>query len=860
MAPLFFVLALSLLPLRATGASEHAHQHERLAASDQISLKEAIRLSRKEFDALRAQHEGREGVLQRITATESVFLKRLERSKVQQLSKFEVEHIAEMFDAQLDYGSALRSILEKASIPKNDKIRMLHELRVNADPDRVLNDSKLPAAVRKELVSAIEDISDQMMKNHDPNGSDVMAELHNAINEVFARHHRRPGRPGQGGDPGVVILPSPPGPHGSQMRDQFGADPSIWESSARERLFRGDRSGGLNDLDRAISLGGGVDAYALRGGVYMDQGDYAKAYADAQKAHQLNPDDKDIMGLLKSLEGRVPGLRAPPAASAQRALATGEREAAAQSGLVATQDALVQASAQKLREAERALSMGDLQEALALTRRALEINPNNAAAYHLQAQIFARMRDYQKAIAAARAGLAVSPGSASLLVVQSFAENRSKLFRDALASANRAIEVSPRNPYAYASRAHAYAGLGDRSSMLADINRAAALDERFRKTAQEAAALQLPLDADALFLFPGEADSARPRPREVGRGTSMSLVLGGGIVGGALLALGLFSIFLAPIKNTMTRMFSPATRRPSSAGGHVAGTIRGQYEILRQIGVGGMGTVFEGTDRSLGRRVAIKKMRDELQLNARERFVIEAKTVASLHHPNIVDVYAIADEGDDLYLIFEFVDGKTVHDLLQETGRLAPAESIRIVRGMASALDFAHSRGVIHRDMKPSNVMLDGTGQVKVMDFGIARMAKDVLSRYSVTTTIAGTPPYMAPEQEQGVVRRESDTYSLAICAYEMLTGKLPFVGIGAGMLMNKINMSFVPPSRAIVGLPSSLDLVFRRAFQKEPEKRHRSPGEFAAELQTAGAGSQGSRGRMTQVSETLPKTEKSTE
>ena len=149
-------------------------------------------------------------------------------------------------------------------------------------------------------------------------------------------------------------------------------------------------------------------------------------------------------------------------------------------------------------------------------------------------------------------------------------------------------------------------------------------------------------------------------------------------------------------------------------------------------------------------------------------------------------------------------------------------------------MDYAHSRGIIHRDMKPSNVMVDGQGRVKVMDFGIARAAKDAMTRYSVTNTVVGTPPYMAPEQEQGQVRRESDVYALAVCAYEMLTGKLPFTGTGGGMMLNKINMSYVPPSRQKGGLPPALDAVFERAFQADPEKRHRTPGEFSASLAAA--------------------------
>jgi len=266
------------------------------------------------------------------------------------------------------------------------------------------------------------------------------------------------------------------------------------------------------------------------------------------------------------------------------------------------------------------------------------------------------------------------------------------------------------------------------------------------------------------------------------------------------------------------------------------GLIRGQYEVAREIGAGGMGRVYEGTDRSLNRRVAIKKMRDELRADPRERarFVSEAKTVAALHHPSIVDIYAIAEEGPDVYLIFEYVDGKTVHELVHEVGRLEPAAAAGIVRAAAEALEFAHARGVIHRDMKPSNVMVDSAGRVKVMDFGIARAAKDALSRYSVTNTVVGTPPYMAPEQEQGQVRRESDVYALAICAYEMLSGDLPFAGTGSGMMLNKINRVFEPLSRRVPGLPSALDAVFARALDPNPDKRWRTPREFSDALAAA--------------------------
>jgi serine/threonine-protein kinase len=151
---------------------------------------------------------------------------------------------------------------------------------------------------------------------------------------------------------------------------------------------------------------------------------------------------------------------------------------------------------------------------------------------------------------------------------------------------------------------------------------------------------------------------------------------------------------------------------------------------------------------------------------------------------------------------------------------------------MVQALEFAHGKGVIHRDLKPSNIMVSNEGVIKVMDFGIARLVKDAAT-HSLTNTIIGTPPYMAPEQEQGVVRREGDVYSLAVCVYEMLAGELPFAGSGAGMLMNKMSMSYTPISEVGGSTLKGLDEVFARAFQADPDKRYKTPGEFYAALKT---------------------------
>jgi len=258
------------------------------------------------------------------------------------------------------------------------------------------------------------------------------------------------------------------------------------------------------------------------------------------------------------------------------------------------------------------------------------------------------------------------------------------------------------------------------------------------------------------------------------------------------------------------------------------------YEITRKIFEGGMGIVYEATDNALARRVAIKKMRDEVRANLEERrhFLTEARTVATLHHPNIVDIYSIVEDSGDIYLVFEYVDGRTVHQFLEEQGPLALAEAKRIIKEACDAVSYAHRQGVIHRDLKPSNIMLAANGQVKVMDFGVARQAKEALTKTAHTNTIVGTPPYMAPEQEQGSVRRESDVFALGVCFYEMVSGKLPFAGQGAGMLLNKMNGKHTLLSQIVPGLPAGVDQIVAKALDPDPEKRFRTPGEFSIALQ----------------------------
>ena len=243
-----------------------------------------------------------------------------------------------------------------------------------------------------------------------------------------------------------------------------------------------------------------------------------------------------------------------------------------------------------------------------------------------------------------------------------------------------------------------------------------------------------------------------------------------------------------------------------------------------------MGIVYEAMDHRLKRIVAIKKMRDEIKLKSRERerFLREARTVAKLHHPNIVDIYDVIEEEGEIYLVFEFVQGKTVEGLIDEKGKISWRESRDTAIYVCDALDYAHRQRVIHRDLKPSNIMLTEDGHVKVMDFGIAREAKDTVSRLSGETS--GTLVYMAPEQHLGSYDERTDIFSLGATMYEMLMGDVPFKG--PDFLAQKERMIYIRPRQIVSELPLELEEVICRCLQSDPKKRFGSAEELKSALE----------------------------
>ena len=238
-----------------------------------------------------------------------------------------------------------------------------------------------------------------------------------------------------------------------------------------------------------------------------------------------------------------------------------------------------------------------------------------------------------------------------------------------------------------------------------------------------------------------------------------------------------------------------------------------------------MGVVYEATDRKLNRPVAVKMLRDEYKLDdsAKAGFMAEARTVAELHHPAIVDIHNIVEDERGLYLIFERLDGRTLDQIIWDRKRLTLSEIKRILKPVCEALEYAHAHDVVHRDLKPANVMLTKDGGVKVVDFGISRHAARAGGKASTTQTITGTPHYMAPEQEYGFVQKENDVFSLGAVLYEMVTGVRPYEGSHQA----KLAKGYIRVSTRVPGAPLELDVLIDRALEPDPEKRIPSPGQF---------------------------------
>src|SRR4051812_27210446 len=261
-----------------------------------------------------------------------------------------------------------------------------------------------------------------------------------------------------------------------------------------------------------------------------------------------------------------------------------------------------------------------------------------------------------------------------------------------------------------------------------------------------------------------------------------------------------------------------------------------RYEIERHLARGGMAEVYVARDTLLDRPVALKVLFPELSADPTfvERFRREAQAAANLNHPNIVSVFDWGEADNTYFIVMEYVDGPTLRDLLRTEGRLHPDRAADIAADIAAALGFAHRNGVIHRDVKPGNVLISPTGQVKVTDFGIARAARDTAQEnLTQTGTVMGTATYFSPEQAQGLpIDPRSDVYALGVVLYELVTGRAPFVGDNpVAIAYQHVREQPVPPSRTNPDVPPALEAIILRALAKSPDDRYASANELRNDL-----------------------------
>ncbi len=269
----------------------------------------------------------------------------------------------------------------------------------------------------------------------------------------------------------------------------------------------------------------------------------------------------------------------------------------------------------------------------------------------------------------------------------------------------------------------------------------------------------------------------------------------------------------------------------------------GKYKIIGELGKGAMGIVYKGVDPDINREVAIKLIRfdmvseDAEKEDAARRFIREAQSAGNLEHPNIITIYEVGREDNQTFIVMQCVDGESLKQAISAGKKFSPVEVVDLMTCLCDALELAHQNKIVHRDIKPGNILLDKQGRPYLVDFGVARMEMSTMTQ---SGTIVGTPSYMSPEQIQGVrVDARADIFSLGVIIYEMLTGKRPFEGDHITTIVYKIMNEEPTNIREMKrDLPEGFEQVIKKALEKDANKRYQSCKELAADLKNIGASS----------------------
>jgi tetratricopeptide (TPR) repeat protein len=599
--------------------------------------------------------------------------------------------------------------------------------------------------------------------------------------------------------------------------DREDLDALLVRSQANTGLA--DFARGYADAERAAQLApDSADAFTARAAAAYGLGNYLQAGEDARHALALDPENKTAFALMKLSEGRAKKAPDFEKTAPPQLADTVERE---YHGMVEQLNEVEErrqapveepgpgAVARLVSSSGSKLTVKDYYGAVEDADKALALDPNNTRALYFRAAAHNLIGEYGEAARDATRGLAMQPNDAPLHDARAWAYNRMGRFVDAVADAHFALESDPRDGYALANRAYADEQRGDFEAMAEDYKAASDLNPQFEPTYEDAARRHgLTPQATARDKRVPLLDARRRR-----REGSFFFVLFSSLLGGLLVALG--------ILHASSLVKAPASAAPRAPAGFSG--IEQAYTLGKPLGQGGMGVVYEAYDRKLKRPVAIKMLRDEYKLDdaAKASFMEEARMVAELHHPAIVDIHNIIEDERGLYLIFERLEGRTLDVVLAERKRLPLSEIKMIFKQVCAALDYAHARDVVHRDLKPANVMLT-EGGVKVLDFGISRHAARA-GKAATTQTVTGTPHYMAPEQEYGIVQKENDVFSLGAMLYEMATGARPFEGPHQA----KLAKNYIRASRRLFGVPPELDALIDGCLEPDAEKRVKSPADF---------------------------------